>query len=623
MPYHTRKLRFPSLFALLIFGPFLTQCALAQPKPGSVSESSLCNRENALEMIKQQIALSRTVGESPRRILLLIRSADLLWSYQQGKARNVFTEAFELAVENEKEKVSNASRVLVRRLQTPDQRYIVISAIARKDSVWAKELTRKVLKSAIDDVPSTSDPFENLLTAAKLLDTAYGILPTDMNVALDLARASFNYPASFALTRFLYGLAEVDQRAADQLYAQVLAVYRDKPMREFLYLQAYPFGLIESVNTPVYSYHPVPSKFVINQSLQRRFVEVLLRRAEQVLEVPLDEADTYRSADVNLMPGTAHLLGALVLLELQVSDSLPDLSTSLRQAREKLLVSLSSDTQRLLLQPGREISAKPNQTFDEQVDLAQKSDDVNERDDLITIAVLSSESAQPNLPVVVQAIDKVSNSTLRTTLLEWVYFRRAANAVQQKKFEEAERLTARVEGQEQRAYLHSEIARGLLNRSESQTHGRELLDEAITEAKRSAPSRFAVRTLLTAATLYTKVDAGRSISLLSDAINCINRIESQDFTSDNQALEMKLERKQRGGQYGGEYSFRFAMPGPQPESAFREMAKIDFDTTLAQSNSLSDKFQRSLATLWMAELCLAQPQPQPKAKVKKILRPST
>jgi hypothetical protein len=189
--------------------------------------------------------------------------------------------------------------------------------------------------------------------------------------------------------------------------------------------------------------------------------------------------------------------------------------------------------------------------------------------------------------------------------------------VQQKKFEEAERLTARVEGQEQRAYLHSEIARGLLNRSESQTHGRELLDEAITEAKRSAPSRFAVRTLLTAATLYTKVDAGRSISLLSDAINCINRIESQDFTSDNQALEMKLERKQRGGQYGGEYSFRFAMPGPQPESAFREMAKIDFDTTLAQSNSLSDKFQRSLATLWMAELCLAQKQQQPKAKSKK------
>jgi len=345
-------------------------------------------------MIKQQIALSRTVGESPRRILLLIRSADLLWSYQQGKARNVFTEAFELAVENEKEKVSNASRVLVRRLQTPDQRYIVISAIARKDNVWAKELTRKVLKSAIDDVPSTSDPFENLLTAAKLLDTAYGILPTDMNVALDLARASFNYPASFALTRFLYGLAEVDQRAADQLYAQVLAVYRDKPMREFLYLQAYPFGLIESVNTPVYSYHPVPSKFVINQSLQRRFVEVLLRRAEQVLEVPLDEADTYRSADVNLMPGTVHLLRALLLLEPQVSVSLPDLSTPLRQAREKLLVSLSADTQRLLLQPGREISTAPNQTFDEQVELAQKSDDLNERDDLIAIAVLSSESAQ-------------------------------------------------------------------------------------------------------------------------------------------------------------------------------------------------------------------------------------
>ncbi len=44
-------------------------------------------------------------------------------------------------------------------------------------------------------------------------------------------------------------------------------------------------------------------------------------------------------------------------LEPQVSASLPDLLAQLTQAREKILVSLSVETQKLLLQPGREISA--------------------------------------------------------------------------------------------------------------------------------------------------------------------------------------------------------------------------------------------------------------------------
>ena len=38
--------------------------------------------------------------------------------------------------------------------------------------------------------------------------------------------------------------------------------------------------------------------------LQRRFVQVLLRRAQQALQVPLDEGDTYRNPNGTLMPGT-------------------------------------------------------------------------------------------------------------------------------------------------------------------------------------------------------------------------------------------------------------------------------------------------------------------------------
>jgi hypothetical protein len=63
--------------------------ALAQSKR---TKSPLCTQDNALEMIKQQIAFTRTFNDSIRRITVLIRAADLLWPHQQDKARAAFTE---------------------------------------------------------------------------------------------------------------------------------------------------------------------------------------------------------------------------------------------------------------------------------------------------------------------------------------------------------------------------------------------------------------------------------------------------------------------------------------------------------------------------------------------------
>ncbi len=612
------------LIVLCISGLIPGHQVLAQAKPAGAGKSPLCSRDNALEMIKQQIDLSKTFNNTIQRITVLIRAADLLWPYQQDKARAVFTEAFELATENEKENDAKGPRSIILRMQRPDQRYVVIRAVAKRDQVLAKKLTQEMLKEDGDNGQgsSTRDSFNDLLTAERLLHSARQLTPTDINAAFDLARASLKYPAGFMLTHFLYRLAEVNQQAADQFYAQALTVYGDKPMREFLYLQAYPFAWREALNTPVFSFYQVPANFVTNQSLQRRFVQVLLRRAQQALEAPLDEGDTYRDPSATLTPGPVSLLQGLVRLEPQVRESLPDLLAPLTQAREKILVSLSVETQRLLLQPGREISTTPDQTFVERVELAQKVSDVNERAGLIANAVLSDASEKESLARVIQAIDKISDSNLRAHLLEWLYFHRATTAVKDRQFEEAERLASRVEGQEQRAFLHTEIAKGLLNRSDTQTHGREVLDEAITEAKKAGMTIFAARTLLTASNLYAKIELGRSISILTDAINCINRIEAPDFFSDGQALEKKPKRTGRGGQYRGEYLFRFYMPGLDPESAFREMAKLDFDTGLSQSSGLTDKFQRAMATLGLAEVCLQQAQQQPKEKPKKSLRPS-
>jgi len=572
--------------------------AFAQSK---TIKSPLCTHDNALEMIKQQVAFTRTFNDSIRRITVLIRAADLLWPHQQDRARATFAEAFELATEAEKEAEQKGPRSIILRMQTPDQRYVVIRAVAKRDSAWAKTLTRQMLKRETADRTSARDSSSDLLTAEKLLSTATEMISTDRNTALDLAIVSLNYPAGDTLTRFLYRLAEVDQLTADRFYAQALVVYGEKPMREFLYLQAYPFAWRETLNTPTFAfYYEIPAKFVTNRSLQRRFVEVLLRRAQQALEAPADQSDVYQDTNARWQPGPVHLLKSLIKLEPQVRETLPDLSPALTQAREKLFVSLPVETQKLFQQAGTEISTEKDQTFAERIESAKAELDVEERDQLIASAVLGSEKEKP--ADVMEAIDEIIDLKLRAHLLEWFYFTRTTTAIKRKQFDEAERLTAKLEGLEQRAYLHTEIAKGLMN-SDSQTHALEVLDDAITEAKKAGASIFAARSLLTASNLYAKFDVNRSISILADAISCINHIEAPDFSGDA-VLEKTPERRGRGGRYQGEYLMRFYMPGLDPESAFRAMAKIDFDNAFALSSTLTDKLQRAMSTLAVAETCL-------------------
>ena len=591
------------------------QHSRAQSK--AAAKSPLCSRDNALEMIKQQADISKTFNDPTRRITVLIRAADLLWPYQQGKARDLFTEAFDLATEKEKEVEQKGSRSIILRLQSQDQRFVVITAVAKRDSAWAKELTLQLLKTVNDsEVASSKSSFENTLSASRLLDSASKLIAIDINASSELFRASLNYPASSALTRFLYRLAEVNQTVADQFYAQALTVYADRPMGEFLYLQAYPFAWRETLNTPIFSFYSVPPNFVTNQSLQRQLVQVMLRRAQQALETQSDQADVYQNSNAHRLPGRVHLLHGLIKIEPQVNATLPDLSGPLTQARERLLVSLPLETQKLAPQPSRDTSVTPAQTFDEQLELALKEPDLNERDGLIATAVMDAASTTVSVAEVIRGIEKMSESSVRAGFQEWFYFVRAGNAIRDRDFDTAEKLASKVEGLEERAYLHTELAKGLLNRTATQTHGREVLERAITEAKKIGVSVFAARTFLTASHLYARLDLSRSVEVLADAVNCINRLEAPDFVSDDQSIEKTPERKSRGGRYSGEYRLRFYMPGLDPESAFREMAKFDLDTALSQTSGLTDKFQRAMSTLGVAEVCLQQAQTKQKPNKK-------
>ncbi|HEX7957952.1 MAG TPA: hypothetical protein VF508_13465, partial [Pyrinomonadaceae bacterium] len=465
----------------------------AQSAPWKAEPSSLCGRESALETIQGQIDVAKTFNDPVQRIAVLIRAADLLWPYQQEKARATFADAFGLAVRDFKERgdeLKRAGRALL--VEVPDQRYAVIRAVARRDPPWAKKLTAEMLKQERQESQEATakNPQSDMRTAWKLLDSATELLSSDPEAAYTFAAASLRYPAGIRLTPFLYKLAEMNQKAADQFYLQALAAYGDKPLREFLYLAAYPFGLGESGDMPWTANYTVPATFAPAPSLKRQFVQTLLRRAQQSLETPPDEGDNY-----NGFPATGHVLQAVTRVEPRVRTFLPELSGAVEQARNNLLSSLSPENQGIFLQPQGDQDVPRARTFDERVTAAEAEPDVSRRDELLATAVLNAGPAE-SPDRVVYAAGKISDSGLRPQLLDWFYFSRAQRAVKDRQLDEATKLASRVQEMDQRAYLYSEIAKESIKKIESQNQARSLLDEIVTTANKGPDTVVTARALL-------------------------------------------------------------------------------------------------------------------------------
>lgn len=567
--------------------------------------SQLCTRTSALDFIQQQNAAAKTFDNAVQRIAVMLRVADLAWPYQQEKARATFLEAFDVASQYFKE-VGAADRKDSQFHVTRgiDQRYKVISAFAKRDPAAARKLTEQILEAEEKEATEKSSDAaaDSRNKAERLLDVAHALIPTDQSGAIAFARASLRYAAPIQLPNFLYALSNVNRSAADQFYEEALAAYSSAPMDQFLYLSSFPFGNNrEAGEMPTYTIYKVPDGFTPSIRLQRLFVQRLLARTQLALEAPVDTtpASEYRRSD------SAQMWMALTRLEKQIDQSLPDLADTARQAKDKLYALLTPASQRNITRVVNSDNA-PKKPFEEQVEAALKLADVDRRDQGLTFAVTGASSGE-TVEQVVNVIDKISDAKVRTPLLNWFYFFRTQSLIKDKNLAEARKLAAKVTELDQRVYLYSRIAEESLKEADDQTQAREVLNEVADAAAKAPNTLVTARAWLAVAYLYAKIDTNRGIEELANAVRSINRLEAPDFSQ--QSVTMKIEGKTFGS-YAG-----FATPGFSPENTFREIGKLDFDGSITQAATFSDKSLRALTTLAVVEPCLLQ---APKAKSKSV-----
>ena len=249
----------------------------------------------------------------------------------------------------------------------------------------------------------------------------------------------------------------------------------------------------------------------------------------------------------------------------------------------------------------------PKKSFDEQVEAAEKLTDVGRRDQGLTFAVTGSSKERTSRQGAQRDRQDLGVGHVATSLVNWFYYFRSQALINAKNFSEARKFASKVTELDQRAYLYTRIAEESLKVAEDQTEAREMLNEVADAISKAPKTIVSARALLALAHLYAKVDMNRGIEELANAVRTINALESPDFS--RQFVMMKIE-----GKTFGSYA-SFSTPGFNPENAFREMGKLDFDGSLAQATNFTDKSLRALTTLAVIEPCFdTKPIKAPKAQ---------
>lgn len=572
------------------------------------SIGSVCDQQRALLLIQQQTDEAKKLDDPVQRTGIMIRTAVLLWPYQQDAARTIFSHAYDLASEHFQQK-GDERRKLGRGAieQVPDQRFVVMRAIAKRDSAWAKRLAERAADETKREAERAATEAKNEATRAsasqppginigdKLLSLAESLLPLDQQAAVNLARSSFASPPSAQLPAFLFGLAEADPSTADQLCQAAILAYASKPIEGLFYLSVYPFALSFPIGPvlPRRPYQP-PQNFITSAALQRAFIDAMLRRAEASLNNPGQPA-----SDQIPLPVPARIFMAMTRLESLIAEHQPDYIGTASSLRAALGASLSSDIRLQALASMNDYQIEPPNpianSFDAVLEEAEREAKPLNRDRIVALGIINAPDDE-SIERLLDAAKKIGDENVREQIINWTYFKKARKAIKDKQLDDARQFADKVDRLELRAYLSYEIAAEALTRLDDKVRARETLDAVAALAHRADETNEKARALLGLAHLYGKFDPLRAFEVMNDAIKTVNKLTKPDLASTRifQSIE------------GKNFNFYASLQieGISLENGFRELGRFDFDRALTAAQYLEDKSLRATATLALAAACL-------------------
>jgi hypothetical protein len=233
------------------------------------------DQRHAVGVVDKIAGEARGVDDVADRVRLEARAADLMWDFDQARARTLFRRAFD-----EAESVTDESGPS---LFGGALRSRLLAEVLRRAYVRDAALAEKFLESLDDSsdgidygFPLAEDPTEQ---GSARLAVASTLATTNSVAAVELARSALDEVSPSDLVNFLLVLRRADPPAADNLYAEALTRFATDAAgpAELLPLQPYAIPALEpGAADPWRSFASRP-----NASLALRYLEAVWAAAQR------------------------------------------------------------------------------------------------------------------------------------------------------------------------------------------------------------------------------------------------------------------------------------------------------------------------------------------------------
>lgn len=589
------------IVALTVFIPGIVDGQ--EPKAANAAHLEACSLEFAESLVDRQADESRTVAETDKRIRILTRLADFIWTLDEQKAREYLAEAFKVATArfNEKGFEMRKDKELI--ITEPDHRFEVIRAIARKDGEWAKRLTEQLLKEY-----EKSAAERKWMDRTREIDAALYIaqesVKTNPELSWYLFRRIMREPLDFYWYWVPLNVAGKDQQFGNALYRELLARYADATPRRLLFLSAYPFGSERPFGLDKYQFGvSVPANFVAETALQQQFLDVFLRRVHSYTS---DPANLNRPPDENRHPEPLYMVSALRDFEPIVIQYFPELIQRHSAAKAQATAMLN-DEMRKELGDKEKRNELLGRSFEERIKEVEKADEEGKLADSMIIGLVTwGNKTDDQFKQIEPWLDKIKDENGRKETINYFWFLRSKLAIKEERIEDAQKFAAKVPEMEHRAILLFEIVEVKLEDLSDSASAYQELAEIGRVTRQLENSAAKARVLLGLANLYEKFNHTFALDELRDAVKVVNRLENPNMLTTS--LHRQIIVKNHSFFAG------FSMPGYDLEGTFKYLSKNDFELGLSNARVLEDKFYRTLAVIAVAQNCVVRSKQKPAAK---------
>lgn len=583
---------------------FLLLCCLTSAAQIAGPDAPACNPKLAQMLVEQQVADSKTVTERPKRVRILLRSADFLWQLDQPTARGYFIDAFTVAKQHfaekgfEKKNLRASASGSSTSTQVPDLRSDVIRAVAGKDPALARKFTEEVLadfekakdRKGLDQTREQDD----------LLRLAAESVATNPDFARTIFRRMMKYPVTQTWFWALNSSARADQSFTDAIYAEALQSFRNEKPSRLLYLSAYPFGAptIFGRGRVSFAAAPIPG-FEPNAALQRAFLETFFAR---VAAFSADPEQLNQAPDEYGQPEAISMVTAMTEIQGIVVERFPDLLEKSGMALAQANSALSAGMRKEIEDLDKSASTR-SRNFEESIKDLEEADGKGTLTDFMIVQLLIQQKVrtEEHFAVYESWLGKIKDEKVRPDLTSYFWFLRSRLAIKEKRFAEAEKMAARVPELDHRAILLFEIAKVQMDDVNTSAFAFDTLN-GVSKLTRSAPNSVAkAQILLSLVQLYGPINHSVALDELGEAVRVINQLEEPDL------FQNWVFRQITGKEFG--FMASISLPGNNMEGMFADLGKRDFEMSQANARSFDDKYFRTITVIAIAKNCLAVKPP--------------